>query len=107
MSDETPIPSLLDSSPPKTELEESRSADTEPPPGDSHGFLEQFETFSSIALEELENVVKQGLTPTERVMLMKVGIKLVALGGNDAKEEDFTPEQTQEVENLLGQLSTS
>lgn len=80
--------------------------DTDPPPAEHHGFLEQFTLFGHSAFEELKAVALQGLQSTERVMLLKVGLKLFTLGAEHVKEEDFDEESKAEIEQLILKLDS-
>lgn len=78
--------------------------DTQPPPKESNGFLEQFSAFSSQSLTELEQVATQVLNGTERMTLIKTALQLLMIAADGAKEEDFTPEMKAEIESLLTSL---
>lgn len=77
-----------------------------PPPPETHGFLEQFEALAHDSLANLKTVVEQGLQATERLMIIKLSLKLLTLSMLGAKEEDFTPEMKSEVEALLEELQS-
>jgi len=83
---------------------EKQTTDTEPPPRPHHGFLEQFEVLSASAFEKLEEIVVGGLTPSEKVTLVKVALKFTSIVLSNVKEEDFTDEAKAEIESLI--LST-
>jgi len=83
---------------------EKQTNDTETPPKPHHGFLEQFEALSASAFEKLEEVVVGGLSPSEKVMMVKVALKFTSLALSNVKEEDFTDEAKEEIESLI--LST-
>lgn len=85
---------------------EKQSSDTEPPPTESHGFLEQFEAFAAESLSKLEALVIEGLTPSEKVMMCKVALKFCAIAFHDIKEEDFSPEDKQTLEALVLELES-
>ncbi len=78
-----------------------------PPPEPSHGWLEQFESLTHSSFEQLKSVVETGIQATERVMLMKVGLKLFALAVHNAKEADFSDDQKSEIESLILELETT
>jgi hypothetical protein len=86
------------------ELEESRSADTIPPESPNHGFLEQFESLSHTALEDLASVCRAGLLPHERLMMVQVGFKILVLALHDIKEESLTPEIQAELDSFMASL---
>ena len=81
-------------------------ADTEIPPPNNHGFLEQFEGLTHSYFEDLKSVVELGIVASERMMLIKVSLKLLVLSMHDAKKEDFTPEMVEELDRLILELST-
>lgn len=82
-------------------------SDTQPPPPPHHGFLEQFEHLSAASFENLKEVCMSGLQGAERIMLMSVAIKLFAYAVHNAKEEDFTEDQKNELEQLMHELETT
>ncbi len=90
-----------------TDSEPLTHPDTEPPAADNHGWLEQFSHFSHASFDELKSIVETGIHATERVMLMKVALKLFAFAVHDAKDDDFTPEQKSEIESLILELETT
>lgn len=86
--------------------ENNETTDTIPPAPDNHGFLEQFETLTHQSFETLKGVVEGGLQTTERVVLIKVAMKLFALSFHNVKEEDFTPEIKVELETFIQELES-
>lgn len=98
---------MADDGLPSTDVEESTPPEetkTDPPPPEHHGFLEQFEILAHKSLEDLKEIVILGLEGAERIMLIKVGLKLLTISMHGAKEEDFTPEMIHEAEELLAEL---
>lgn len=77
--------------------------DTEPPTA-NHGWLEQFKYFGADIIGELEAVVKAGIEPTERVILLEVALKLFDLAMSGANENDFNAEQKQKIESTIIEL---
>lgn len=90
----------------QTEEETQQALKTDPPSADHHGFLEQFDTLSHSTFEELQLIAEQGLVAAERIMLFKVGIKLLTLAVKDAKESDFNEEQKREIESLAAEFDS-
>ncbi len=84
--------------------EESEKADTIPPEASNHGFLEQFEILSHATLADLAEVVQLGITQTERMTLVKVGIQLLHLALKDLGEEEVSPEIQAELDQFLASL---
>jgi hypothetical protein len=87
--------------------EQETHSDTDPPPPEPehHGFLEGYRLLATETFEILESVVKRGVTPTERLVMIKVSLKLLTLAMHDAKEEDFSEEMKSEVVTLLEELT--
>lgn len=81
--------------------------DTEPPPPEHHGFLEQFAALCKSNIDELETVVAAGLTPHERMVVIRVAMKLLSLSVHGAKEGEFDshPELVQELTDLALNLN--
>lgn len=81
--------------------------DTIPPPGETHGFLEQFTALSAESFVELEKVVALGLSGKERTQLMVVGLKLMHFAFAGAKEEDFSEEDKALVETAIAAIDNT
>ncbi len=78
-----------------------------PPPEPSHGWLEQFESLTHSSFEQLKSVVEGGIQTAERVMLMKVALRLMALAVHNATSDEFTPQDKAEIEALVLELETT
>lgn len=90
------------------ELEEERRADTIPPEQQpNHGFLEQFESLTHTNLEDLASVVRAGLQPHERLVMVEVGFKILTLALHDIKDQEMTPEIQAELDAFLTSLSST
>src|ERR1700754_4944440 len=95
--DEDPEDEVRDESP-----ESEETPDTIPPsPEANHGFLEQFDILSAASVNELEKVCKLGLTPAERITIIKLSMRLLGIGVVGATPDDFSEEQQEELKQAV------
>jgi len=69
-----------------------------PPPITNHGWLDQFQAFSSEAFEEMKKVASEGLQEFEARVLAELAVKLVTLA------EEHYPGLAKEVSEELSKL---